>query len=537
MPVSSGSHYRVHAQSIMVAVFALAWLALDGLVIPPDFGHTDIYYFKDAGINFAEGLGLTTRFTYGNPTFLYKDFATYPPIYPLAFGIYAKFCGVSAVSNQFFNALIAVILGLLGYWTLRPLISVSAIGMGKRQLTLLAVFSIATGFYMPAYDRPDGMGVIFGMAALGLAMRGTRSRTAIAAGALWALTLFTSPFAGIWTVLALTIGVMAATPGLAPKQWLTRLLCVGLGAGGTTLMMLGALRIALPGWFEGFWGVASGSHTHNETGGGYFIALLHGDWRLWRSGFAYSSLGSFVPLLRISSVLAALAVVILMNIRSSAGPGRTWSLLLLVLVSPLCLITSPYQSHYPAITAALLIASWAGIEAATASKATRSAAMAILAVFAFNVLLSASLETQRALIRFNAHESMKRAVAFLVSHRNLFERSGRYTAVSPINYILWRQAGLHPLINIYSGLNVPEDRARVDFFALAYPGSGDLLHPQAVEWMNSEEYAVLFQPALPQQATLLKSQISRSSQTWESAIYARRERGRLSSEFDELQRK
>jgi hypothetical protein len=149
-----------------------------------------------------------------------------------------------------------------------------------------------------------------------------------------------------------------------------------------------------------------------------------------------------------------------------------------------------------------------------------------LAVFAFNVLLSASLETQRALIRFNAHESMKRAVAFLVSHRNFFERSGRYTAVSPINYILWRQAGLHPLINIYSGLKVPEDRARVDFFALAYPGSGDLLHPQAVEWMNSEEYAVLFQPELPQQATLLKSRISKSSQTWESAIYARRERGR-----------
>jgi hypothetical protein len=522
---SNGNWARAHI--FAVAAFAVAWLILDGLLVPPDFGHEDIYYFKDAAINLAEGMGLTTRFTYGNPTFLYKDFATYPPIYPLVFGVYAKLCGVSAVSNQFFNAMMATILGLVGYWTLWQILPLFAVKVEKRWLALLAATgSIATGFYLPAYDRPDGMGVAFGMAALAMAMRDTRSRSAIGAGVLCALALFTSPFAGVWTALALLVSAIAVSEELAFKFWLPRTLYVGAGMGATTLVILCALRIALPGWFDGFLGVASGANTHNETGGGYFLALLHGNWRSWWSGFPYSTIGSYVPLLRLASVVAAITISSLIDIRRNADRRRAWRLTLLVLAAPLCLLTSPYQTHYPAITTALLIATWAGIEAAMSSNARRSGAMAILIVFGFNVLLSASIEAQRALVRFNAHASMERAVEYLSSHRSLFEAPGRYTAVSPSNYILWRQAGLHPLINIYSGLNVPEDRAKVDFFALAYPGSGDLLHPQSVEWMKSEEYAVAFQPNLPQRTMLLGYQFSNSSQTWESAIYARRDRGR-----------
>src|ERR1700682_5222781 len=81
-------------------MFAVVWFCVDGVLIPADFGQTDIYYFKEAGINFAEGLGLTTRFTYGNPTFDYRDYAHYPPIYPFLFGLYVKAAGVSAISHE-----------------------------------------------------------------------------------------------------------------------------------------------------------------------------------------------------------------------------------------------------------------------------------------------------------------------------------------------------------------------------------------------------------------------------------------------------
>src|ERR1700691_4363774 len=90
------------ASWVTLGVFAVAWFCVDALLVPPGFGHTDIYYFKDSGINFAEGLGLTTRFTYGNPTFAYRDYAHYPPVYPLLFGLYAKLAGVTALSNQIF---------------------------------------------------------------------------------------------------------------------------------------------------------------------------------------------------------------------------------------------------------------------------------------------------------------------------------------------------------------------------------------------------------------------------------------------------
>jgi hypothetical protein len=514
------------ATTFAVTAFALAWLLLDGFVIPPDFGHTDIYYFKDAGINLAEGLGLTTRFTYGNPTFLYKDFATYPPIYPFLFGVFVKLWGVSAVSNQAFNALVGTILGLVGYWILRPIISSDAHGKAGRRVALaVAASSIATGFYMPAYDRPDGMGVAFGMAALALAVRGRRVPSAIAAGALSALTLFTSPFAGVFTILAVTIGIMAISRTSSLKASLARLLLTGAGAVTVALLLLGALVLALPGWFDGFLGVASGSNTHNETGGGYFIALLHGDWRTWLSGFPYSTPGSCIPLLRIGSVITGLAVVTLIRIRRNSSLRPAWRLVPFILVSPLCLLTSPYQTHYVGISAALLVASWVAIESSMPNGCAKPARLAILLIFGFNALLSASLEAQRTFIRFDAQESMERATLFLSSHRSPLESPGRYTAVSPINYILWRQVGLHPLINIYSGFNDPESRRHVGFFALAYPGSGDLLQPQKVESMKTEEYSMASQPQLPQRATLFTHQISKSSQTWESAIYERRQPG------------
>jgi hypothetical protein len=64
------------------------WFFVDAFVLPPNFGGTDIYYFKDAGINFAQGLGFVTRFTFGNPTFEYQAYSQYPPLYPLLFGVF-----------------------------------------------------------------------------------------------------------------------------------------------------------------------------------------------------------------------------------------------------------------------------------------------------------------------------------------------------------------------------------------------------------------------------------------------------------------
>jgi hypothetical protein len=81
------------------------WFFVDAFILPPNFGGTDIYYFKDAGINFAQGLGFVTRVTFGNPTFEYQAYSQYPPLYPLLFGVFVELFGISTLTNQVFNSL------------------------------------------------------------------------------------------------------------------------------------------------------------------------------------------------------------------------------------------------------------------------------------------------------------------------------------------------------------------------------------------------------------------------------------------------
>jgi hypothetical protein len=511
-----------------IVVLAVAWLCIDGVLIAPDFGHTDIYYFKDSGVNFAEGLGLKTRFTYGNPTFAYRDYAQYPPLYPLLFGVYAKAAGISAASNQLFNSLVAMLVGLLGFLALQPIIA-AAFGVRARMAAgALAVASIATGYTGFDYDRPDGLAVALGIGAVLSAICGATWGSAAAAGVLCALAAFTSPFAGIWTCWAVFCGVLAGSAGSSPgtspgtlRTRLFRLLFVAAGGAATALFALALLWLSLPGWFDGFFGVATGANTHNETGGGYFLALLKGDFRTWRSGFSYAAPELLASLLKLCAVAAALLWTILASRRLPSGNRQNLRLLPLALASPLCLVTAPYQSNYCLITAALLLAVWAGIESVKPTVGSRMPAMAILAAFAANVVLTVPFEARALAVRCNTRESLARALEFVEAHRSDLEIPGSYIAVSPSNYILWRQAGLHPLVNIYSGFADPANRAHLQVLALSYPGSGNPQRPQNAEFVPLEEYRPVFEPELPQFATLFGHALSKSSQTWESAIYSR----------------
>jgi hypothetical protein len=513
------NHPRNAALAI-VAAFAAAWLVIDGFLIAPAFGHTDIYYFKDAGLNLAQGLGLTSRFTYGNATFDYRDFSTYPPLYPLIFGMFARAAGISVVANQLFNTLVDIAAGLAAFIALRPVLDSAA---GSRTIPVGAAFGILAvlvGFFGPAYDRPDALAAVLGVAALMSSLRGRSRASAIVAGLLCGATLCASPFVGAWTCLLLSMGLVAMTG----DSWLpgtTRLLWVALGGASALAVALGAMALWLPGWFGGFSGVATGADTHNETGGGYFLALLHGDVRTWLSGFPYSWRGHDLPVAQLALVMAALLTRIVAGRRSPAETW-VWRLVPLAVVAPLCLVTSPYQTHYPPAAAALLLVAWVCIEKRHAGAILpRRAAMAMLAAFAALSIAALPFRAADILVRMGTRDSLHRAADFLTIHRTELSGPSRLVAVSPSLYMLWRQAGLHPVITIYSGFAVPENRRRVDLVALAYPGSGDLVTPQIPEFVTAAEYERVFRPDLPQPATLFGHRVSNSSQTWESAIFAR----------------
>jgi hypothetical protein len=499
-----------------VAAFAVAWLLIEAVWVPPAFGHTDIYYFKDAALNFAEGHGLTSRFTYGNPTFEYRDFSTYPPLYPLIYGLFSRVFGISTATNQVFNTLIDLLLGALGLIVLRP--ALEPIGRGPRLVLTAAVgiVSVAVGFFGPAYDRPDGLAAAIGTLALLAALRGRSRASAVAAGALCGLTLFTSPFVGSWTCLLVLLGFLARLRGGRSKA--RDLLWMSVGGAAVAAVGLGSMALLLPGWFGAFSGVATGADTHNETGGGYFLALLKGDWRTWASGFPYSWRGHDLSLIQLVLVVAVLIGRLLLGDRETGAARR---LAPLVIVAPLCLVTSPYQTHYPPAAAALLVVAWVCIEQEAHAALSRRASWALIGAFAALSLTVLPARATDLLIRLGTRSSLARSAAFLQEHHVALSDPDHLVAVSPSVYMLWREAGLHPLITIFTGFSRPDDRSRVDFVALAYPGSGDLWKPQIPAFVTDLEYAELVRPSLPQAAMLFGHQLSNSSQTWETAIYAR----------------
>jgi hypothetical protein len=160
---NSSKANRILALSVLCGA---AWFLVDAFVLPPNFGGTDIYYFKDAGIDFAQGLGFVTRFTFGNPTFEYQAYSQYLPLYPLLFGIFVKLFRISTLTNQIFNSIVSVLLGIAGFLALKPVVSAYASRFAPYILAAILLIAVFTGFFFPETDRPDGLSVCFGLLAL-----------------------------------------------------------------------------------------------------------------------------------------------------------------------------------------------------------------------------------------------------------------------------------------------------------------------------------------------------------------------------------
>ena len=150
------------------------------------------------------------------------------------------------------------------------------------------------------------------------------------------------------------------------------------------------------------------------------------------------------------------------NLRSSRG-------------KPLCLITSPYQVNYPPMTAALLLAAAASLTLGMPPVPRRHFAAATGVGFALLSLLSIPYKSREVILRAGTRPSLERAVDSINRDRTAIGSSGGFLAVSPTAYMVWRQAGIRPLIAIYSGFDKPENRKSLAYLALSYPGSHNSL--------------------------------------------------------------
>jgi Dolichyl-phosphate-mannose-protein mannosyltransferase len=517
---------RTRAFTIFCAVMAGSWFLIDAFLLPPSFGATDIYYFKDAGINFAEGLGLVSRFTFGNPTFEYHAYSQYPPAYPLLFGLFVKLFGTSVLSNQVFNSTIGLCSGIVAYFAFKPLLALNRSYVSAWLPFVIFALLVFLGYFDAEYDRPDSLGLIFGLLALLLASRSDsrrrRARQDLGAGCMCALALVTSPFAGIWSSLAVAIVVMADTfVSDKPVRTLARIQFVV--AGGVLMLLAAGISIALllPGWFDAFAGVLTGANTKNETGGGYFVALLHGDFKTWASAIPWGHPALIVTAAKLIVVQITLALAVFLEKRV---PGRRFQgigIVALLAASPLSLLLSPYQLNYVAMTAALLLAGAACLTVRMSRDVRAGYSAAILTALLLMGSLCLPLHLRQIVVRSATQESLIRARTFIAHNKDSYASSGKYLAVASQTYMLWREAGVRPLATIYSGFDDPGNRRLLGTIALAYPGSASLYEPQKPKWLGEDEYSLEHRPQLPQPLTFFGVWASRSSQTWESAIYRR----------------
>jgi hypothetical protein len=502
-------------------VFSSLWLLFDAVILSPNYGGEDIYYFKDPGINFVEHLGFVSRFTFGNPTFAYASYSQYPPVYPFLFGLYAKLFGVSVAANQLFNTLVGLAVGISGYCALEPALRAVNRRWSKWVAALVLAVCVALSFFRPEADRPDGMATAVALWALILIRTELRPSRAIAAGALCAATFFISPYVAIWT------SIVAAILVIAQEKTLDRIARTGawavLGAVAAGAVALGLIALLLPGWLAQFAGVFTGATTHNETGGGYFVALLHGDLKGWLAGF--SNIGDTrSSLITLAIAQIALLAALVWNGLAARRGDIPWAglwITALVLVSPACIVFAPYQANYMRVTASMLLAAAAGITLLMPASTRPGYAIAILAGFLGLSLMSGPNGLREVLIRTTTGPSLKRAEAYIATHRTEFAGPGALMAAAPQSYMLWRQEGVRPLTTAYSGFKTPDDRARLTHVALSYIGSGDPSKPAMPDWPVAGEFSLSWSPSTPPRPRVLGLTLSRSSQTWESAIYSR----------------
>jgi hypothetical protein len=361
-----------------------------------------------------------------------------------------------------------------------------------------------------------------GLAAL-LVVRSRPSNVATAvAGAICALLLFTSPYTAIWTAAMLSVVVgarrlrtggvkavlMAAVSGLAGAAL----------AAGAVLVLIALL---LPDWFASFGGVLLGSSTHKDTGGGYFIALLHGDVRGWIAGFKRVSDPWDIPKLLFAAGILGVAAV-----AASVKRGRNWDrawlwIALLAALSLVCEALEPYQGNYPRFTSAMLLAGAASLLPMLDLASRRTCAWAVVGGFVLINLVTLPEWTRVYVLRIGVRDSLARAEGFIAQHRDQFVTGAERMAVSPQTYLLWRQEGVRPLCTEYPGFIDPAAQARLTTVEMAYRGSRDPNQPQVPVWFAPGSFTLYHQPRLPQIPRLFGVALAKSSYTWESAIYRR----------------
>ncbi len=186
---------KLDAPTLLLLGGIVFWVALYAFIGPQPFGG-DGFYFKDVAINFINGMGFKEISGPGNPTLTeYKYYATYPPVYPLLYAIYAFVFGIGDYQNTYFNLLLQIVRTVL----LFIIIVKYGTDWTPSQKLIITIGLIMCLPHAQVPDRPEDLVIVLFLMSLLFYLRGHHEIAFLIAG----LNLMTSHVCGLISAVIL----------------------------------------------------------------------------------------------------------------------------------------------------------------------------------------------------------------------------------------------------------------------------------------------------------------------------------------------
>lgn len=206
--MSWSKHAKIYFLGITGLSFCLLLMEVLAEVHVPG---TDIFLFKEAGVNLALKGKFVASYLPHMPFGAEKTFAYYPPLYPFFFGVWSWLFGVGLLQSLAFNSTLTLLRTSLLLFLVMSRLPANFFSEKKRVIRrATGIFFVLLCLISTDRDRPDELALFFGL--LMIATLESRYRLGVkilGASLLLAMTGATSPACGalfglcglVWTLL------------------------------------------------------------------------------------------------------------------------------------------------------------------------------------------------------------------------------------------------------------------------------------------------------------------------------------------------
>ena len=403
------------AQRIFLACCFAVWLGYACLV--PQSNSNDVYLFRDAALNWLDGLGFRTASYERSTSFAPLLYASYTPLTQWVFVLFAWVFGVGWRAAS------------LCTFTLAAISSVAACALGTRMagthkqrwaLVALAGAALPAGFLAAENDRPESCSFVLLLMLLWVPARARqRPELWIWQGLLTGLAFLAEPFAGVLGALLVAgawLGVLLQERAQSGScaGWARRALVNGVLAAGFAVLPIavtGAAFLhldpqALTRFEEQAKYAGAARSIHYSLSADRNEALQKHDTYLRRLGWGLGA--ELLAPLSALHLLSFLVMATLGLLVAAAGRGapQVWALLGITVLLPLVLF--PLQPNYQVLTSALLPAALALGWAAWQPRTERQGRL-VFAMFAAQLSLTVPAIVLRVIIGIETRASYLQA--------------------------------------------------------------------------------------------------------------------------------